>query len=283
MKETQLINDVLIRTLIRPRPTEGHKGTFGHALIIAGSKGKMGAAILAAEAALRTGCGLVSVHITQKATIALLAHLPEAMIIPRKKKEKLPALETFNAIGIGPGIGVNDQSTQMLQTLLETYRKPMVIDADGITLLGTNRALYRLLNPQIILTPHPKEFDRLTQDHTTEQERLASQLKFAQSHQVIVVLKGHRTTVAFPDGSVFQNTTGNNGMATGGSGDVLTGIITSLLALGYLPQDAALLGVYLHGYSGDAAAQEQSEAAMIASDIIAGLKHFFLQYQPAVQ
>jgi len=273
------IDEQLIQNLIIPRPAEGHKGTFGHTLIIAGSTGTTGAAMLSAKAALHTGCGLLTVHIHKKAETALLCQLPEAMLSPRRKGKLHLELTRYNAIGFGPGVGVNEDSARLLLSLLENYRKPLVIDADGIMLLAQHKDWYHLLTQQMILTPHPKEFDRLTQEHTSAEDRFNTQLQFSKNHRVIVVLKGHRTTITFPDGRVYRNTTGNNGMATGGSGDVLTGILASLCAQGYTTHDAALLGTYLHGFAGDAAARKLSATSMIASDIIAGITDFFRQYE----
>lgn len=274
-----LIDEDLIKGLIRPRSPEGHKGTFGHALIMAGSAGKTGSAILCAKAALRSGCGLVSVYIHSSAYTPLLAQLPEAMIIPRKKKDREPPLGNFSAIGFGPGIGVDNQGIQLLVSLLKNDKRPLVIDADGITLLSQHRKNYQHLHPGIILTPHPVEFDRLTKMHHSAEERLESQISFSKRYQVIIVLKGHRTTVSFPDGKLYQNTTGNSGMATAGSGDVLTGIITLLCSQGYAPEKASLAGVYLHGYAGDAAAAAISKTSMISGDIVDFLRDFFRQYE----
>ncbi len=274
-----MLDEALIKSLIRPRPVEGHKGTFGHALIMAGSAGKTGTAILSSKAALRSGCGLLSVFTIADAITPILCHLPEAMLIRRKKKDSCPDTQKFDAIGFGPGIGLNAPSAQLLLSLLDYYRKPLVIDADGITLLSKQQELYRLLTPQMILTPHPAEFDRLTHSHDTVADRLASQLAFSDRYKAIVVLKGHHTTITLPDGTLYENTTGNNGMATAGSGDVLTGIITSLCAQGYPAGHAALLGVFLHGYAGDAAAARLSKTSMIASDIIAGIPEFFRKFE----
>jgi NAD(P)H-hydrate epimerase len=275
----QHIDEQLIRRLIIPRPAEGHKGTFGHALIIAGSTGTIGAAILCAKAALRSGCGLLTVHIHKKAETPLLCQLPEAMLSPRKKGKKHLELTRYNAIGFGPGVGVNEDSAQLLLSLLENYRKALVIDADGITLLAQHKDWYHLLTQQMIITPHPKEFDRLTREHALAEDRFIAQMEFSKAYQIIIVLKGHRTTITFPNGEVYRNTTGNDGMATGGSGDVLTGIITSLCAQGYTPQQAALLGTYLHGFAGDVAAEKRSRTSMIASDIIEGIAAFFRKYE----
>lgn len=275
------IDETLISSLIIPRPADGHKGTFGHALIMAGSPGKTGAAILSSMAVLRTGCGLLSVYTAMKAVVPILCHLPEAMIIPRKKKVAAPDTRPFDAIGFGPGIGLDNAVAQLLSSLLKNYDGPLIIDADGLTLLSQYKEWYGQLSPQMILTPHPVEFDRLTRSHDSTEDRIVAQLAFAKEHNVIVILKGHRTTIAFPHDELYCNTTGNNGMATAGSGDVLTGIITSLCAQGYTAKSAALIGVFLHGYAGDAAAEQLSRTSMIASDIVAAIPSFFRKFEQA--
>ncbi len=273
------IDDPLIRQLIIPRPADGHKGTFGHALIAAGSAGKIGAAILCSHAALRSGCGLLSVYTIPKAVTPLLCQLPEAMIILRKKGKEYPAFRDFDAIGVGPGMGIHKESEELLIALLKYYAKPLVIDADAISLLSQQPHLYNLLSPQTILTPHPKEFDRLTRGHSSNEERFITQQEFSAQYHTNVVLKGTHTTITLSDGSIYRNTTGNDGMATAGSGDVLTGIITSLCAQGYTTDRAAVMGVYLHGFAGDEAARIHSRTSMIAGDIIDGLGSFFKLYE----
>lgn len=279
MQDYQPIDEPLIRSLMLPRPDEGHKSTFGHAWIMAGSDGKIGAAILAAKAALRSGCGLLSVATIPAAVTSVLSHLPEAMVIDREQKRKLAGMKTCDAIGFGPGIGIGKKQAHLLSSLLKKFSKALVIDADGITLLSKHPKWYKQLSSQIILTPHPIEFDRLSRPHHAAAERFATQAAFSKKHQVIVVLKGHRTTITFPDGARYQNTTGNNGMATAGSGDVLTGIITSLCAQGYSTREAALIGIFAHGYAGDAAAVRLSKTAMLASDIVNSLTDFFLKFE----
>lgn len=273
------VDESTISELIRPRNPAAHKNIFGHSLIIGGSEGKCGAAILASTAALRTGCGLVTALIPAAAVIPLLSTLPEAMSIVRNDDEEEITIDIsrFQSVGFGPGIGM--QAASMLSYLLRNQQKPLVIDADGLTLLSRNTDWYQLLAPNIILTPHPGEFDRLTKKHDSAFERFKTQLLFSKSHQVYVLLKGQHTTITSPNAKVYCNTTGNSGMATAGSGDVLTGIITSLLAQGYSPEIAAVLGAYLHGFAGDKAAEEKSMTSMIASDIIDGIPAFFKQYE----
>lgn len=269
-------NDDDIRKLIRPRDPAGHKGTFGHALMIAGSEGKSGAAILSSAAALRTGCGLLTACIPASAQTSLLTVLPEAMTMIRENDTSLPGIDKFSSIGFGPGVGM--EASGLLDIILHT-QLPLVIDADGLTLLAKQPDLYKLLSPLMILTPHPAEFDRLAGAHVSVFARVKTQLAFSKQYQVNILLKGRYTSVTTPGGKIYFNTTGNSGMATAGSGDVLTGIITSLLAQGYEPDVAAVLGAWLHGYAGDRAAEKRSRTSLIASDIIEAIGDFFLAFE----
>jgi hydroxyethylthiazole kinase-like uncharacterized protein yjeF len=275
----QFVDEAVIKAALRFRDPAAHKGTFGHTLIIAGSEGKSGAAILCCKAALRSGCGLLTAWVPPAAQVALLSSLPEAMTIVRESHaaKTFPPFDNFSATGFGPGVGMD--AGPILAALLENTTQPVVIDADGLTLLSYAKTSCRLLSPRIILTPHAREFDRLTKDHRTPFERLQSQLQFSRDHNVLVLLKGRYTSVTTPAGKIYFNTTGNDGMATAGSGDVLTGIISSLLAQGYAPETAAFLGAYLHGYAGDAAAKIHSKTSMIASDIIEGVEAFFKEFE----
>jgi len=268
-----------VRQRILPRHPNAHKGDLGHMLLVAGSEGKTGAAILSAKAALRTGCGLLTAAIPAAAQTALLTVLPEAMVFVRQNTLDLPA-GRYDAIGFGPGAGLD--TGNMLHSLLTAQPCPLVIDADGLTILSKNRSWYDLLGASMILTPHVGEFDRLTQPHHSTLSRCQTQLAFSKKYGVHVLLKGRYTTVSTPGGYLYINTTGNNGMATAGSGDVLTGIIGSLLAQGYDTADAAALGAYLHGYAGDCAAKKRSRTSLIASDIIEGISDFFLDFEKNV-
>lgn len=260
---------------IQARAKFGHKGTYGHVLILAGSEGKIGAAILSAKAALKSGCGLLSVCIPAQGSTAVHAAFPEAMLIPQEKFVETIDLSIYKAIGFGPGIGTSAEAKEMLIFLLRNYKGKIVIDADGLNMLSQDKKLLDLLGKNCILTPHPGEFDRLTQNHSTGFERYKSQLAFSEKYQVILVLKGHHTSITTPEGISYFNSTGNNGMATAGSGDVLTGIITALCAQGYSCENAAIIGVYLHGFAGDCAADKYSKTSMIASDIIENIGFFF--------
>ncbi len=270
-----------IRVLMHPRARFGHKGTFGHALLIAGSEDAFGAALLASRATIKSGCGKVTAMVPEDAIAPLMIDTPEVMTQSNRQKEKQKSsyYHEFDAIGFGPGIGFESDSQDILAQLLEEQQLPIVLDADALTLLSKTQRLYLSLSPNTLLTPHPAEFDRLTQVHKTCFDRFKSQLAFSKKYQVTVLLKGHHTCVTTPDGKAFFNSTGNDGMATAGSGDVLTGIITSLCAQGYEPTVAAIVGAYIHGYAGDAAAQRVSRTSMLASDIISHLSNFFLEFE----
>ncbi|MEM6966255.1 MAG: NAD(P)H-hydrate dehydratase, partial [Bacteroidota bacterium] len=268
-----------VQQILRPRAKFSHKGTFGHGLLIAGSYGKMGAAILAAKAALRSGAGLITTHVPKCGYTLLQTAFPEAMVSVDEHEfcfSKITDFEKYNAIGIGCGLGTNALSAQGLKDFLEKVEIPIVLDADALNLISQNKTWLKLIPPGSILTPHPKEFARLfgpTDDHF---ERNKLQRTCSKKHNIYVVLKGANTCVSTPQGHCYFNSTGNPGMATAGSGDVLTGILLSLLAQGYNPLDACLLGVYLHGLSGDLALDEViSQESLIASDLIDNLGKAF--------
>ncbi len=277
------LDDEMIFDLISVRPAVGHKGTFGHALIVAGSIGKIGASILSSRAALRTGCGLLSLQVPSSGVSSVHANLPEAMLIadenPNFISTNVKDISQYNAVGFGPGVGKNKETANVLKSLIQNVAQPLVIDADGVNILSENLTWTSFLNGHTILTPHPGEFDRLTKKHASGEERFRTQLEFSKKTGAYVVLKGRNTCVTTPGGLAFLNSTGNNGMATAGSGDVLTGIITSLCAQGYSALHASILGVYLHGYAGDKASQSMSKSALIASDIIEHIRDFFLVFE----
>ena len=267
-----------IRGLLRPRRPFAHKGNMGHALLIGGSYGMAGAAVLAAKACLRSGVGKLTVHTPRRNVGILQTAVPEAVLhLDREETIFSEAFSTddFQALGIGPGLGTTEQTSIAMIAQLRRAGCPVVADADALNILAARRAWLQQLPKGIILTPHPKELERLEGQCVDSYERLVKALHLAEKLQGYVVLKGHYTAVCMPDGHIAFNTTGNAGMATAGSGDVLTGIITGLLARGYQQRDACLLGVYLHGLAGDLAAGEMGEESLVASDIIAFLPKAF--------
>ncbi len=257
---------------IRERRAYDHKGTFGHALLIAGSYGKIGAATLAARAILRGGAGLVTVHLPRCGYEIMQISFPEAMCMVDPHRyvfsQAPESLAAYQAIGVGPGLGQDPLTQTALHDLLEHADKPLVMDADALNLLGEQPEWWPLLPENSILTPHPKEFERLFGTAKNDFSRLDLLRDRAREHRCIIVLKTGHTTIAAPDGRLFFNSTGNPGMGTGGTGDVLTGIITGLLAQGYAPLTAARLGVYLHGSAGDLAAAALTQESLIAEDVI---------------
>ena len=269
--KTHLLTKKDVARLVKPQHKFDHKGNRGHALIIAGSYGKMGAAVLASRAALRTCVGLLTSHVPTKGYEIIQTAVPEAMVSIDQADEcfsTLPDMESYTAIGIGPGLGKDKKTVEALRVVLEKTNAPMVLDADALNIISENRELLVLLKPGIILTPHPKEFERLAGESKNDFERLDRQRAFAREHKVVLVVKGAHTTITSPEGDLFINNTGNPAMATGGSGDVLTGILTALVAQGYNAVDAAHLGVWLHGLAGDEARKKLGPHGLIASDFI---------------
>lgn len=255
-----------------------HKGNYGHALLIAGCYGKMGAAVLASHACLRSGVGLLHTHIPTAGYKIMQTASPETMLsIDRYDNyfSEVPNLDPYTAIGIGPGLGMEKQSQMALKLLIQNYPNPIVFDADALNILAANKTWLSFLPKGSILTPHPKEFGRLAGKWKNDFDRLQMLRDFAFKYGVYVVLKGAFSCVCFPDGECYFNSTGNPGMATAGSGDVLTGLITGLLAQGYSPGVAAVLGVYLHGLAGDLAAKKTGLEALLAGDIIENIGKAF--------
>ncbi len=247
-----------------------HKGKFGHTLIIAGSKGKMGAAILASKAALRTGTGLLTAYIPEIGYDIFQTALPEAMCntdIGENFLIDIPDLKPYNTIAIGPGLGQNEETLTCLETLFERYSEPLVLDADALNLLAKHEHLLKAIPKNSILTPHPGEFRRLAGAWEDELEKLSLQKVFSKTYKCIIVLKGAYTTISDADGNIFINSSGNPGMATAGSGDVLTGMIAAQLSKGIEPINASKSAVYLHGLSGDLALLKIHEESMMACDI----------------
>ena len=274
----ELLEEAMLRGLLRERRKYDHKGKFGHALLIAGSSDKTGAAVLAAKAALRSGTGLLTVHLPSKAAPALQAHSAEAMLSIDPSEEvfsSLPSLSRFNAVAVGPGLGTREESQRALKLLIQEFKAPIIFDADALNILSENKTWLSFIPPASILTPHLKEFERLTGKSADHFQRMEKAKELSRKYGVYIILKGAHSLISCPDGVVYFNNTGNPGMATGGSGDVLTGILLGLLAQGYSSRDAALLGVWLHGLAGDLALQEQSVESLIASDIVAKLGKAF--------
>jgi len=269
-----------VRQLLLPRDPFAHKGTMGNALVIAGSYGMAGAAILATEACLRSGVGKVTCHLPRKNVTIMQTAVPEAVLqIDREETTFSEAVDTedFQAVGIGPGLGQTEQTAVAIISQIRRTQCPLVCDADAINVLSTHRAWMQQLPKDIIMTPHPKEFDRLEGHSADSFERLSKARDLAQRLQAYVILKGHRSALCCPDGHIVFNNTGNAGMATGGSGDVLTGILTGLLARGYNRYEACVVGMYLHGLAGDIAARELGEESLIARDLIRYLPKAFLR------
>ena len=263
-------NEIL--KILKKRPKFAHKGHFGHSLIIAGSKGKMGAAILAAKACLKSGSGLLTCHVPGCGYPIMQTAFPEAMVSIDTMDDRISEIpdnpEQFDVIGIGPGIGQSQESLNVLETLLAFYKKPLVIDADALNLIAKNEQLKKSIPPKSILTPHPKEFDRIAGNSDSSYERLQKARELAKELDCYIVLKGAYTVVISPDTECWFNPTGNPGMATAGSGDVLTGVITGLLAQKYTPYASCILGVYIHGLAGDLCLKSESVESLTASDLI---------------
>jgi ADP-dependent NAD(P)H-hydrate dehydratase / NAD(P)H-hydrate epimerase len=269
-----------IQGKIKERGIFSHKGTYGHALLIAGSYGMAGAAILSAKACLRSGVGLLTTHIPGTIYQILQTTIPESVVSidnDERHFSTCPALEKYSAVGIGPGIGVHAETVAALESVISTCDKPMILDADALNIIAENRFLIEHLKVNTIITPHPGEFDRLAGKSENAYQRNQRQIEFSKEHKLIIVLKGAFSSVTLPDGKCFFNSTGNPGMATAGSGDVLTGIVLSLLAQGYSPAIAAIVAVFIHGMAGDIAVAQTGEEALIASDMINNLMNVFLQ------
>ena len=274
----QIIEKWQIKRLLKKRPAFGHKGTFGTALLIAGQYGMAGAAILAAKACLKSGVGKIVVHTPSRNNNILQIAVPEA-ILEHDEDDRIfttPTLiESFQALAIGPGLGQDKRTALAFIEQTSHTEAPLIIDADGINILGSHKGWISQIPQQTILTPHPKEMQRLGICNSDSYSILLEAINMAQRHRFFICLKGHYTAICTPEGKVYFNPTGNSGMATAGSGDVLTGIILSLIAQGYNQEDACLLGIYLHGLAGDYAAMALGEQSVVASDLIAYLPEAF--------
>jgi ADP-dependent NAD(P)H-hydrate dehydratase / NAD(P)H-hydrate epimerase len=271
-----LITDDYLKNHIKPREKFSHKGSHGHAIIVAGSTGKFGAAVLCAKAAIRGGSGLCTVVVPENGNQILQIAVPEAMTIPlieckTKISGKTPALPE-GVLGIGPGIGSHEETIAFLNDLLVNRKSPIVLDADGLNCAAKDATLLQHIPKGSILTPHVKEFDRLFGASDTTWERIEKQREYVRKTGNVLVLKGAHSLVALPSGEVYVNTSGNPGLAKGGSGDVLTGLLTALLAQGYTSEEAAISGVYIHGKTAEKVSQSTGVYAMTAGDLAEAIR-----------
>ncbi len=268
------VTEDFIKPFLKKRHKFDHKGTFGHALLVVGSKGMAGAAVLAAKACMRSGVGMLTVQTPESNRLILQISLPEAMVIPDENDIEISQVidsQKYTVIGIGCGIGKSAKTATVLRGYLMQSKRPMVLDADALNILSEHPDCMELIPDNSILTPHPKEFERLFGKAKNDFDRLELLRSKAKELKINILLKGAHTVVADTEGVCYFNSTGNPGMATAGSGDVLAGIITGLLAQGYVPKIAAILGVFLHGKTGDSAAKKLGQEGMLASDIIEGM------------
>jgi ADP-dependent NAD(P)H-hydrate dehydratase / NAD(P)H-hydrate epimerase len=266
-----MVDEQLARDMLRPRKKFSHKGDYGHGALITGSTGMMGASALCTRAFMRSGAGKLTCHIPASGNMIMQIAVPEAMCKIEKGDDyiqSLSSVEKYDAVGIGPGLGLYDSHAALLASLFKEFKKPVVVDADGLNALSKSLKLLEDIPSLSILTPHIREFERLFGAIDSDFGRIAMALQKAKAYNIIIVLKGAYTFTATPGGMGYFNSSGNPGMATGGTGDVLTGIITGLLCQGYPSEHAALLGVFVHGLSGNLAASELSQQSLIASDVI---------------
>jgi hydroxyethylthiazole kinase-like uncharacterized protein yjeF len=281
MKPAIVIDKSEILKRYKPIDAHTHKGIQGHALLIGGSYGKIGAMTLSSKACLKTGCGLVTVFIPRCGNGILQTANPEVMVLTDVQEKYISKIEfNFmpNTIGIGPSLGQELETQNALHEFLTNHKTPLVIDADALNILSQNTAWISLLATKTILTPHPKELERLIGKWNSNAEKFEKTVAFSKLHHLIIVMKGAPTYII--DGeTIYENTTGNAALATAGTGDVLTGMITSLLAQSYEPIDAAILGVYLHGLTADIALPETGYQSFIASDVIANIGKAFLSLE----
>lgn len=259
-----------VRPLLKPRPKFSGKRNYGSVLMMAGSIGMMGAAVMSARSCLRSGAGLVTVHSAKVGMPVLQTAVPEAMFEPDRNENCISDMtihHSHQAVAIGPGIGTQDRTIDALESLLKNCKSPLVLDADALNCIAKRPSLLEILPAHTVITPHIGEFDRLFGEHPNSEERLKKAIDMAKYYNIIIVLKGHYTATVRPTGRVYFNSTGNPGMATAGAGDMLTGVIAAFLAQGYRPEHAATIGVFVHGVAGDMAAAENGEYGLMAGDI----------------
>jgi len=267
-----------VKGILKPRSRFSHKGTFGHTLLVGGSKGKIGASVLMGKSCLHSGAGLVTVHLPGCGYQVIQTAVPEIMVsVDRDENEcsQLPHLDPYSAIAAGPGLGTGKSAVAMLKLLIQQVHVPLLLDADALNILSDNPTWLAFLPKGTVLTPHPGEFARLAGKTSDSFDRLEILRSFCIKYSLNVVLKGAFTVICSPIGNCYFNPTGNPGMATGGSGDVLTGLIIGLLSQGYNPTEACILGVYIHGLAGDIAAEQTGYEALVAGDITANLGNAF--------
>lgn len=277
-----MVTETHVKSLLKKRSKFFHKGDAGRGLIAAGAKGKIGAAILSGKAYLRAGGGLLTLHIPQCGTLAIHSALPEAMVMESSHEDLICVdfdLNDFDVVAIGPGIGMEKSAQESLLHVVNQSNKPLVVDADGLNIMASHPSMTKSLPSGSVLTPHPGEFKRIVGNWKDDYHRLELLTKLANDTGSVVLLKGAYTTIASPDGDVYFNPTGNPGMATAGSGDVLTGIIASFLGQGLGGLDAAILGAYIHGLAGDIYMRRGSAYSLVASDLIDCLPQAFRQIQ----
>ncbi|HQE13408.1 MAG TPA: NAD(P)H-hydrate dehydratase, partial [Flavipsychrobacter sp.] len=271
-------------SIYQPRPPFSHKDSYGHAAIAGGSYGMMGAIALASKACLRSGVGKITALIPEAGYTMFQTLVPEAMCLTQSEKyissfEQFCNNKNYSIVAIGPGLGLMDVTIKAFIQFIETHKSNLVLDADALNMLSQHKELLHQLHPNTILTPHHKEFERLFGTSTNTLQRVETARSMAMLHNVIIVLKGHHTTILTPEGECWYNSTGNAGMATAGSGDVLTGIILALIAQNYEPKEAAIMGVYLHGLAGDKAVEKLGMESLTASDLIQYLPEAFKSLQ----
>ena len=283
--ETNLfyVDEPLVRSFYRQRRKFDHKGTFGHTLIIGGSKGKMGAVQLALKAALRAGCGLASAYVPDGGNTILQTAVPEAMVLTDPEQDfisQFPAIDGYQSVGVGIGMGTAPNTIDALKVFIARINDTsLVLDADALNILAREPNLWAFVPAHSILTPHPKELSRILGAWQDDFEKIEKVRVFARKHQFYVLIKGANSTMVMPDGQVYFNSTGNVGMATGGSGDILTGIITSLLGQGYSSKEALIMGVYIHGCAADIAVKTIGTYSLLPSDTINHLSDAFISLE----
>ncbi len=281
MNKTVFVDREEIQKRYKPINKHAHKGTQGHALIIGGSYGKIGAACLSSKAALKTGCGLVTAFVPACGYQIVQIAIPELMVLTDTQDKYISDIQFDfqpNAIGLGPGLGKNAATQKAVYEFLKTNKTPLIIDADALNILSENKSWISLLQKNTILTPHPKELERLIGKWDSETDKMDKAIAFSLEYHLIIVMKGAPTRII--DGNtIYENTTGNPALATAGTGDVLTGMITSLLAQSYNPLDAAIIGVYLHGLTADIALPHTGYQSFIASDVISNIGNAYLSLE----